>query len=111
MEQILHSVYESSLLSLLDGFSGYNQVLVAKKIAWNLLSKKNWELMLMTRFLLDSLMLEKHSSGTWILHSEVSSIDLWWSILMISLYTLRIKNIIFHTLRKYLSGVDGMKFL
>ena len=31
MEQILLSVSRSSLLSLLDGFSGYNQVLVAKE--------------------------------------------------------------------------------
>jgi hypothetical protein len=31
MEQILQSVYGSVMLSLLDGFSGYNQVLVAKE--------------------------------------------------------------------------------
>ena len=31
MEQILQCVFGSSLLSLLDGFSGYNQVLVAKE--------------------------------------------------------------------------------
>ena len=31
MEQILHSVFESALLSLLDGFSRYNQVLVGKE--------------------------------------------------------------------------------
>jgi hypothetical protein len=31
MEQILQSVSIFSLLSLLDGFSGYNQVLVAKE--------------------------------------------------------------------------------
>ena len=31
MEKILQSVSKSSLLSLLDGFSGYNQVLVAKE--------------------------------------------------------------------------------
>ena len=31
MEQILQSVSRSALLSLLDGFSGYNQVLVAKE--------------------------------------------------------------------------------
>lgn len=31
MEQILHSVSRSAMLSLLDGFSGYNQVLVAKR--------------------------------------------------------------------------------
>jgi hypothetical protein len=31
MEQILQSVSKSTLLSLLDGLSGYNQVLVAKE--------------------------------------------------------------------------------
>ena len=31
MEQLLQSVSRSSLLSLLDGFSGYNQVLVVKE--------------------------------------------------------------------------------
>ena len=31
MEQILQSVFESAMLSLLDGFSGYNQVLVSKE--------------------------------------------------------------------------------
>ena len=31
MEQILHSVSRSTMLSLLDGFSRYNQVLVAKE--------------------------------------------------------------------------------
>ena len=31
MEQILQSVSESVMLSLLDGFSGYNQVLVSKE--------------------------------------------------------------------------------
>jgi hypothetical protein len=31
MEQILQSVSTSTLLSLLDGFSGYNQVLVVKE--------------------------------------------------------------------------------
>ena len=30
MEQILQSVYDSTLMSMLDGFSIYNQVLVAK---------------------------------------------------------------------------------
>ena len=30
MEQILQSVFGSAMLSLLDGFSGYNQVLVSK---------------------------------------------------------------------------------
>ena len=31
MEQVLQSVSGSAMLSLLDGFSGYNQVLVAKE--------------------------------------------------------------------------------
>ena len=31
METILQSVYEFAMLSLLDGFFGYNQVLVAKE--------------------------------------------------------------------------------
>jgi hypothetical protein len=34
MEQILQSVSGSAILSLLDGFSGYNQVLVSKEDRW-----------------------------------------------------------------------------
>ena len=42
MEQILQSVSGSSLLSLLDGFSGYNQVLVAKQDRLKITFQTKW---------------------------------------------------------------------
>ena len=53
MEQILQSVLRSSMLSLLDGFSIYNQVLMAKEDRLQIHSVPNGELMLMIRCLLD----------------------------------------------------------
>ena len=42
MEEILHSVSGSAMLSLLDGFSGYNQVLVAKKDRLKMTFQTKW---------------------------------------------------------------------
>ena len=42
MEQILQSVSEYSLLSLLDGFSRYNQVLVAKEYRLKTTFRMKW---------------------------------------------------------------------
>lgn len=42
MEQLLQSVSRSSLLSLLDGFFGYNQVLVAKEDHLKKTFQNNW---------------------------------------------------------------------
>ena len=42
MEQILQRVFGSSMLSLLDGFSGYNQVLVAKEDRLKMTFRTKW---------------------------------------------------------------------
>ena len=73
MEQLLQSVSRSAMLSLLDGFSGYNQVLVSKEDRLKQHFKPNGAPMLMIRCLSDSLMLEPHSSEPWILHLEAYS--------------------------------------
>ena len=42
MEQILQSVSISAMLSLLNGFSGYNQVLVAKEDCLKMTFRTKW---------------------------------------------------------------------
>ena len=42
MEQILQSVFRSAMLSLLDGFSGYNQVLVEKEDRMKMTFQTKW---------------------------------------------------------------------
>ena len=42
MEQILQSMSRYSMLSLLDGFSGYNQVLVEKECHLKMAFKIKW---------------------------------------------------------------------
>ena len=42
MEQILQSVYRSAMLSLLDGFSWYNQVLVEKEDSLKMTFQTKW---------------------------------------------------------------------
>ena len=42
MEQILQSVFISTMLSLLDEFSGYNQVLVAKEDRLKITFRTKW---------------------------------------------------------------------
>ena len=42
MEQILQSVSGSTMLSLLDGFSGYNQVLVSKEDCLKTTFRTKW---------------------------------------------------------------------
>ena len=53
MEQILQSVSGSAMLSLLDGFSGYNQVLVSKEDQLKTKLQTKWLPMLMIRCLSD----------------------------------------------------------
>ena len=54
MEQILQMVSGSELFSLLDGFSGYNQVLVAEEDKLKTTSEPSGELFLTEEFPLDS---------------------------------------------------------
>ena len=66
MEQILQMVSGSELFSLLDGFSGYNQVLVAKEDRLKTTFKQSGELLLTEECPLDSSTLELLSRGLWI---------------------------------------------
>ena len=66
MEQILQMVLGFELFSLLDGFFGYNKVLVAEEDRIKTTFKKNGELLLTEGCPLDSLKLESLSRGLWI---------------------------------------------
>ena len=66
MEQLLQMVSGSELFSLLDGFSSYNQVLVAEEDNLKLPSEQNGKFFLTEGCPLDSLMLEIISRGIWI---------------------------------------------
>ena len=66
MEQILQMVSGSELFSLLDGFSGYNQVFVVEKTGSRPLSKPSRELLRIGGCPLDLSMLEQCSRGIWI---------------------------------------------
>ena len=54
MEQILQMVSSSELFSLLDGFSGYNQVLVAEEDRLKPHSEPSGELFLIGELTMDS---------------------------------------------------------
>ena len=66
MEQILQMVLGSELFSLLDGFYGYNQLLVAEEDRLKTTFRTKWGTFAYRRMPLDLLMLELLSRGPWI---------------------------------------------
>ena len=66
MEQILQMVSGYELFSLLDGFYGYNQVLVAEEDRLKTTFRTKWGTFVYRRMPLDLLMLELLSRGPWI---------------------------------------------
>ena len=66
MEQILQMVSGFELFSLLDGFSGYNQVLVVEEDRLKTTFRTKWGTFAYRRFPLDLSMMELHSRGPWI---------------------------------------------
>ena len=73
MEQILQCVSGSTMLSLLDGFFGYNQVLVAKEDCLKTTFRNKWGTYAYDKMPFIIINMELHSRGPWILHSEAYS--------------------------------------